>query len=327
MQELLRQLERYLQDTLGVTTTAESWEPGIKLPQYLRDGYRFFKISILGTDYVLMVDTEDREQTPAVVGKHLDQVRSKHQVDLVYVRPAVSSHNRKRLIEQKVPFIVPGNQMYLPMLGIDLREYLRRLRESRPSFSPSTQALILHVLWSRETGVLTPADVAQQLGYSAMTMTRALDELEMAGIGEHSVKGKERQLRFLEVGLDLWQKVLPFLNSPVKRRFYIASDVKVTNGILAGESALATITMLASPSIPIYAFSATEWKVRTEKENILELTAPDPGGVEIEVWKYSPDRFAQEGKVDRLSLYLSLKDSPDERIQSSLEMLLDGMKW
>jgi hypothetical protein len=30
------------------------------------------------------------------------------------------------LIEQKVSFIVPGNQLYLPDLGLDLREYFRQ---------------------------------------------------------------------------------------------------------------------------------------------------------------------------------------------------------
>jgi hypothetical protein len=31
--------------------------------------------------------------------------------------------------------------------------------------------------------------------------------------------------------------------------------------------------------------------------------------------------------VDRLSLYLSLKDSADERVQSALDVLLGEMEW
>ena len=49
-----------------------------------------------------MADTDEGEQTPAVIGKHMDQVRSRHDVEVVYVRHAVTSYNRKRLIEQKV---------------------------------------------------------------------------------------------------------------------------------------------------------------------------------------------------------------------------------
>ncbi|MCX6089865.1 MAG: MarR family transcriptional regulator, partial [Candidatus Atribacteria bacterium] len=242
-------------------------------------------------------------------------------------RHAVTSYNRKRLIEQKVPFIVPGNQMYLPMLGIDLREHLKRLREKKPVFSPSTQALILHVLWRKETDRVTPAEIAHRLGYSPMTMTRAFDELETAGIGEHSVQGKERHLHFAETGKPLWEKVLPYLNTPVRKRLYVASSIQTGNGHLAGQSALARYTMLAEPKIPILAFSTDEWKARMQQDKILELTLPEPGAFEIELWKYAPAQFANEGRVDRLSLYLSLRGSTDERIQLALDALLEGMEW
>ena len=327
MKKLIQQSEQYFRETLGITVVAHPWAEGSGLPQYLRERYRFFKMNMLETEFVLMADTGEEEQTPAVIGKHLDQVRSRHELELVYVRNAVTSYNRKRLIEQKIPFVVPGNQMYLPMLGIDLREHLKRLREKKPVFSPSTQTLILHVLWRKETDTVTPAEIAHRLGYSPMTMTRAFDELETSGIGEHSVLGKERHLHFAETGKPLWEKVLPYLNTPVRRRLYVASSIQTGNGNLAGQSALAHYTLLAEPKIPVFAFSADEWKVRMQHDNILKLTLPEPGGFEIELWKYAPAQFANEGRVDRLSLYLSLKDNTDERVQSALDALLGGMEW
>lgn len=327
MKKLIHQLEQYLRETIGIPGAPHPWEKSSGLPQYLRERYRFFRMNVLGTECVFMADPGEEEQTPAVIGKHLDQVRSRHQVEAVYVRSAVTSYNRKRLIERKVPFIIPGNQLYLPMLGIDLREHLKRLREKKPVFSPSTQALILHILWHKETGAVTPAEIAQRLGYSAMTMTRAFDELETAGIGENSVLGKERHLRFAERGKPLWEKVLPYLNTPVRKRLYAASSLQTGKGSLAGQSALARYTMLAEPKVPVFAFSADEWKVRLRQDRILELTLPEPGGFEIELWKYAPAQFAEAGRVDRLSLYLSLQDNTDERVQSALDALLGGMEW
>lgn len=65
----------------------------------------------------------------------------------IYVTDALASYERKRLIEQKVPFIVPGNQLYLPELGIDLREYFRQRAGSAESpLSPSAQALLITAL-------------------------------------------------------------------------------------------------------------------------------------------------------------------------------------
>lgn len=42
------------------------------------------------------------------------------QMPVVYVTTTLASYERKRLVQQKVPFIVPGNQLYLPELAIDL---------------------------------------------------------------------------------------------------------------------------------------------------------------------------------------------------------------
>lgn len=327
MISFINQLESYIEAALGIPVKPRTWERSSDLPQYLRARYRFFLVNVLGTDCVLMADTDAGEQTPAVIGKHVSQVRSRHDIEVVYVRHAVSSYNRKRLIEQKVPFIVPGNQMYLPGLGIDLREHLKRVRGKKTSFSPSTQALLLYVLLEKADTPIAPAVIAHQLGYSAMTMTRAFDELETAGIGEHSVRGKERHLHFAESGKPLWEKTLPYLNTPVRKRFYVTSTMQPRSGCMAGQTALARYTQLSEPNVAVFAFSPHEWKKQMQQGEVLEIAVPEPGAFEIELWKYSPDHFAKDGMVDRLSLYLSFNDSADERVQSALDMLMEEMEW
>jgi hypothetical protein len=51
----------------------------------------------------------------------------------------------------------------------------------------------------------------------------------------------------------------------------------------------------------------------------------------IEVWKYDPEKLAKEitkeNNVDPLSLYLSLKDSQDERIEMALEQIIKKYVW
>ncbi len=327
MNKLTDHLERYVGETLGISPVVQPWEEGSRLPQYLRESYQFFRLEMLDLTFILIVDTREEEQSPAIVGKHLDQVRLRGKKEVVYVRQAVASYNRKRLIEQKIPFIIPGNQLYLPMLGMDLREHLKRLRKKKWVFSPSTQALILYVLWRNKADTMTPADIAHRLGYSAMTMTRAFDELETAGIGELSVVGKERHLRLREPKKLLWERALPYLKTPVRKRLYVPSTFKTSHGCVAGESALASYTLMAEPKNPILAFSVDDWRNRMEHGKIVELSTREPDAFEIELWKYAPASFANEGKVDRLSLYLSLKEYTDERVQAALDALLGGMKW
>jgi hypothetical protein len=48
----------------------------------------------------------------------------------------------------------------------------------------------------------------------------------------------------------------------------------------------------------------------------------------IHEWIYAPAVISDDGKqVDDLSLYLSLRDSPDERVQGALTEMMEAMPW
>jgi len=327
MQPELHELERYVQDALGVSVKATPWSGARQLPPVLRERYSFAQAELLGLRALLVIDTSSEEQSPATVRKHMDMLQTKKHADLIYVRAQVTAYNRKRLIEQKVPFIVPGNQMYLPMLAIDLREHFRRIREEAPTFSPSTQVVVLHAMLRDAGQVLIPSEMAPLLGYSAMTMTRAFDELETARLAEVTVRGRERCLRFNGDRREIWENAQPFLRSPVNKRLFIRRIDGAEGAIRAGLTALAHYSMLAPPAYTTYALSREEWKTLRQQHKIIEVPVQDPDASEIEVWWYSPARFAEHGMVDRLSLYLSLRADHDERTETALEEMMEKFKW
>ncbi len=327
MQTVLHELERYLHDALSVSVKTTPWSGVGQLPPVLRERYRFAKAELLGLRALLVIDANPEEQSPATVRKHLDMLQSKQPAELIYVRARVTAYNRKRLIEQKVPFIVPGNQMYLPMLAIDLREHFRRIREESPTFSPSTQVVVLHAMLRDAGQELIPSEMAPLLGYSAMTMTRAFDELETAKLAEVTVRGRERCLRFIGDRREIWEKAQPFLRNPVSKRLFIRRINGAEGATHAGLTALAHYSMLAPPAYTTYALSQERWKTLRQQHKIIELPAQDPDASEIEVWWYSPARFAEHGMVDRLSLYLSLKADHDERTETALEEMMEKFKW
>ena len=327
MQTVLHELERYLHDALGVSVKTTPWSGVGQLPPVLRERYRFAKAELLGLRALLVIDANPEEQSPATVRKHLDMLHSKQPAELIYVRARVTAYNRKRLIEQKVPFIVPGNQMYLPMLAIDLREHFRRIREEAPTFSPSTQVVVLHAMLRDAGQVLIPSEMAPLLGYSAMTMTRAFDELETAKLAEVTVRGRERCLRFIGDRREIWEKAQPFLRNPVSKRLFIRRINGAEGATHAGLTALAHYSMLAPPAYTTYALSREEWKTLRQQHKIIEVPVQDPDVSEIEVWWYSPARFAEHGMVDQLSLYLSLKADHDERTETALEEMMEKIEW
>lgn len=320
-------IQDYLRETLGVDVLPTNWLSS-HLPVFLREGYVFSKAEILGQPCLFMVDRGIGDASPVTVRKHMDYLRGKWDGEIVYVREQVAAYQRKRLVEQKVPFLVPGNQMYLPMLGIDFREHFRALRATPPAFSPATQVFVLHALLRGLKGeTLTPGGVAERLGYTKMTMSRTFDELEGNRIAEVSKRGRERCLTFVETRRELWEKALPLMRSPVKQRRHMHRQGSRRPGLVAGLSALARYTMLAGPRNDVVAMSSKDWKGMPRRAADAKVSAGDPDAVEVEVWNYSPLLLAQGDVVDRFSLFLSLQDCDDERVEQALEQLMEGVEW
>ena len=326
-EDLRRELIRYLWNVLGVRIEVEPWVQAEQLPLFLRDSYGFFRTSSLGTSLLLMMDKGTDKRTPAVIDKQVAQVRRRWAEEVVYVSGSIDSHNRRRLIQQKTPFVVPGNQLYLPVLGLDLREYFKKSRALGPSFGPSTQATLIYALNTGLHGPVSPLELSERLGYTPMTMTRVFDELQDAGIGEHSVRGKRRLLKLSESGQACWQKARRFLRSPVLRRTYVNAAAGPSLGPYAGLTALSQYSDLAGPASPVVATWRSGWTSIRDRAGLTELETPDPHSTEVELWSYRPQLTAKAGKVDRLSLFLSLDGTTDERIEKALEDLLEGMEW
>lgn len=315
--------QRYIKETLNIIAQPKKWIEAEKLPFYLQDFYEFFKVTILDTPCLAMAAKDEVEQTPATIHKHIHQVQKKWDHEIIYVHPKVSSYNRKRLIGHKLSFVVPGNQMYLPFLGIDLREHFKKIRIIDPQCSPSTQSVVLYDLLNGTGEGFTPKKLAGLLDYTPMTMTRAFDELQAAGLGEIAIEGRERVLRFDGNKKKLWEKARKFLRSPVKKRLWVKKITDEPLGVKAGLTALSRYSALAAPANPVLAIAGQNWKKIKSRNDVMELTIAEPDACELEIWSYSPRLFEKDDVVDRFSLYLSLQDNDDERVESALEKMMD----
>lgn len=320
-------LATYLANLLGINMTVTTWAGVERLPHLLKSSFRFVTGEILNQKCLFAIDMSAQEQSPAVIGKRLNMIQDKFSGEIVYVRDRLTTYNRKRLIGHKIPFIVPGNQMYLPMLGVDLREHLRKLRSKTDYLSPSTQALLIHILLNEpEEATLTPSEIAPKLEFTVMTASRAYDELEAVGIGEISLQGRKRCLK-IPNRREIWNKALPHFKSPVVVVHDVIVISKAILGPASGYSALAHYSNLAEPQQRTYAASADEWRDLNKKEGVVVLSYPEPESVKIEVWRYHPGLFAKDDVVDPLSLYLSLRNETDERVESALDEMMDEIKW
>lgn len=324
-------IRKYLDEVLplGEVELRPMADPG-SLPYFLGDAYEMRELT-LGRRRLVLALQRDAKRTPlAQVRAQIQKIAAATGMPVVYVLPALASYERKRLIEQHVPFLVPGNQLYLPDLGIDLREHFRKPpHQTNESLSPSAQAIVIAALlqrpWHPEHSA---SELAGRLGYTPMTWSRASREIAATGVAAIDTVGRARQLRFLQGSKETWERIRGRLRSPTKR-VAIATPPGEHRGLLvarAGLSALAAQTMLVEPQTACYAFDAAGWQVARDA-GWVEQPRAEPGTVEVQIWAYRPDIADHSPNVDPLSLWLSLQGVDDERIQAALDELIEAISW
>ena len=62
------------------------------------------------------------------------------------------------------------------------------------------------------------------------------------------------------------------------------------------------------------------------KLEIVDVRSEDPDDcLKVQLWKYNPSHFAREGCVDPVSLACTFQGNKDERIEMSVEKLLEEL--
>lgn len=321
-------IQRYLHDTLGLPTSLRPWSGAGKLPYFLQEAFATRELTLHGQTIVLAEEQRRHKPKLAELRTQMDRLRAAAQLPVIYVTDALASYERKRLVEQRVPFLVPGNQLYLPDLGIDLREYFRQPTPAiETGLSPATQAVLITMLltkpWRQDW---TLGETVAQLGYTPMTLTRVLRELTATGLAKTRRLGREHHLYTDQPPEKLWDSLQAQLRKPVKRSIWVKTAKQENTGLrLAGMSALARLTQIADPPWPVYAISPTDW--RAAKPLVQLLKEPAAGCSEWQLWTYSPALVPNARTVDPLSLTLSLDPGADERMQMALDELRKQFPW
>lgn len=306
------------------------WSPSAseRLPQYLAQQYELCQIKIGGRQFLGILIKDPSEFRPSAFTKHLRQIISARSGVEGYclIAQDLPGYVRHRLVDRKIPFVVPGRQLYWPELGLIVQVSRKTSWVPVETLSPATQAVLIYALCREDQGPVTPKMLSEELGYTAMTMSRALDEIEINELGQVVRYGRERLLIFLKEKDDLWQAALPYLRNPVRETVRVKENQLPPNlRLKAGETALATLSMLVSPKEAVYAMGREAWK--TLAGNVKLIPIEDEDTCRIQLWRYDPELFAFRGRVDRFSLYLSLRDEEDERVQTAIEEMMEKTEW
>lgn len=319
----IKTLVSYIERTLGFKVKTREWKDIENLPLLLREQYSFHIIRLSNSDSLVFIEDSEKRNTPSVISKHCKMLTQYWTGGIIYSKTSLSSTDRARLIQAKIPFIIPDKQLYLPSMGMDLKEIFPPERRKTETLSPSAQILILGKLYNKDWIKESPSKMSGKIGMSNMSIGRAFSELELHNIASVKTFGKKKEIEFNLSGMELWDSTLPFLKSPVTSSETTPFQAD-NNLIIAGETALSRYSMITEPNIPIFAVLNRAKNLLFQTIRSKENSSSD---MVIQKWAYDPRIFSVKGVADPLSVYLEFKDSDDERIEEALEDLLKDILW
>ena len=144
----MNEVINYINEVLGIKVTYKKVAPEKlkKLPFFLAKGYDFGEIMLFNQRIILLNVKDDF--TTESLRTHIDKVQKILNAIVVAIIPPVDAYKRLRLIEKRVPFIIPGKQMYMPDLLISLKEYgnIRIDNQQPATMQPAAQLILLYHL-------------------------------------------------------------------------------------------------------------------------------------------------------------------------------------
>jgi len=253
----------------------------------------------------------------------------KASMDVILVFSKLSDNEKKQLLQARVPFVDFKGNLFFPPLGLALNanddvEVFKEL-------TPSEQLTWIAFLLTKGQKVVDVDLLSQITGLPNSTIYRCLRTFKTL----NWLNKPNKLYAYTASKKKLFLKSESFLFNPIKKRLLLSdfdlnkiqSDSRLLYG---GTYALSYLTFLAeSDENSSYVISQRQFNKLSLplSQHILE-------GKILEIWRYSPfvSEFWNDFKetqdrqfVDPISLYLTLKDDDDPRVEEEIEALKNNI--
>lgn len=253
----------------------------------------------------------------------------KASMDVILVFSKLSDIEKKQLLQARVPFVDFKGNLFFPPMGLVLNanddvEVFKEL-------TPSEQLTWIAFLLTKGQKVVDVDLLSQITGLPNSTIYRCLRTFKTL----NWLNKPNKLYAYTASKKELFLKSESFLFNPIKKRLLLSdfdlnkiqSDSRLLYG---GTYALSYLTFLAeSDENSSYVISQRQFNKLSLplSQHILE-------GKILEIWRYSPfvSEFWNDFKetqdrqfVDPISLYLTLKDDDDPRVEEEIEALKNNI--
>jgi hypothetical protein len=322
---MIKSIENYFHNHFGFNAELKLVPKPMlaKLPIYLREAYHFYTGAIINHEFLFVFKVEEDENTIRQYKVQSDIIENALKLPVVYAFEHIAAYNRKRLIEKRVAFVVPGKQLFVPMLFLDFNEYKKIQKEQKEKVFPAAQCLFIYGMLNKSIDDMNFQQIAEKLKYGKMTITRAASNLLSLNLCD--IKGTKNKKLVIERSMDNWLNALPLLINPIEKELSIEEKIENSEIFISGNKALSHYTNLNDAPPIHYAVGRTLFE-KLKKDAKLNTHDGKESEHYIQIWKYDPGLLTATNFVDPLSLYLTTKNDNDERVESEYKKLI-GKLW
>ena len=253
----------------------------------------------------------------------------KASMDVILVFSKLSDIEKKQLLQARVPFVDFKGNLFFPPLGLVLNanDDVATSKE----LTPSEQLTWIAFLLTKGQKIVDVDMLSQVTGLPNSTIYRCLRTFKTLDW----LNKPNKLYTYTASKKELFLKSEPYLFNPIKKRLILPNvdleNIKSDSRLLYGGTyALSYLTFLAeSDENSSYVISQRQFNKLS-----LPLSQHVLEGKVLEIWRYRPfvSEFWNDFKenqdrqfVDPISLYLTLKDDDDPRVEEEIEVLKNNI--
>ena len=314
-----KQLEQYFRCEVKVAENKNK----LSLPIFMtmRD---ITMVEIYGVNFAVVDVVKETELSVTAMKKQKEKYEEALQCSVAYKVELNSIAMRNALVKNGVSFLdLPGN-VFLPFMGIVLQDVYRKQFVKADKMMPATQMVFLELLYMEDEASVLKSEVANRLKLTKTSITRATAQLKEMGLIRQNKSGTEISIQRNCSRKGYYEKAKEYLINPVQKVITIQRTEENFVRYCAGETALSRMSELNPPRIEEYAIYKGEEII--DQLEVVDARYEDwDDCLNVQLWKYNPSYFAKEGCVDPVSLACTFKGNEDERIEMSIEELLEEL--
>lgn len=308
------------------------------LPLWMKGVVEFYIITLSNDFHIHLLSPKATLPFEQLMRIH-ESLTKKLNSQILIIADKLPAKYRPLLVKFRIPFVYKDQSIFAPELGLKFRkldklitEPVLEVNENKSLLAPFGLKVIAGILTNQLPMSFTLKTLFNS--FRQMNVKLSLSKLSQTLnllANNHLIfsKGMGPQKSYSSDKKVIWNTLSDLEVSPLFREVltnYIPIDRK--SYVVAGESALSHYSNIAEPKQKAIAMLANDYRSMYQKKKNT-IASVDFGTTSIvQIWKADPRIFAIDGAINPIELFFSLRHHTDERIQKSLDEMLQqyGLK-